>query len=107
MSQPTTAKPLDQLQVGDPVQVRRNMDHPAWTIEGTRRVGEVAAERIPDPTLDPIIATSTVIERRDIPAIPGWGGRPASTRVRLSSGLWYDLGTGFQENSDATLIVPL
>ncbi|UQA90764.1 hypothetical protein [Streptomyces halobius] len=50
------------------------------------------------------ICTATVLDRRDVPAIPGWGGREEKTLVRLGSGFWYDLVTGLQDDSGATRI---
>ena len=50
------------------------------------------------------ICTVSVLDRRDVPAIPGWGGREEKTLVRLGSGFWYDLATGLQDGSGATCI---
>lgn len=44
-------------------------------------------------------ATKAGDDPRDVPAIPGWGGREEKTLVRLGSGSWYDLATGLQDGS--------
>ncbi|MFJ4622244.1 hypothetical protein [Streptomyces sp. NPDC088812] len=73
---------LANLQVGDKVVVKSSLDE---------NTGET-------------ICTTTVLDRRDVPAIPGWGGREEKTLVRLGSGLWYDLATGLQGDLGATRI---
>ncbi|MEH0490535.1 hypothetical protein [Streptomyces scabiei] len=73
---------LANLQAGDKVVVKKNLD-------------ENAGESI---------CTTTVLDRRNVPAIPGWGGREEKTLVRLGSGFWYDLATGLQDDSGATRI---
>ncbi|WP_327357776.1 hypothetical protein [Streptomyces sp. NBC_01304] len=73
---------LANLQVGDKVVVKNSLD------ENTGKT----------------VCTAVVLDRRDVPAIPGWGGREERTLVRLGSGFWYDLATGFQDDSGATRI---
>lgn len=84
----TTTTALIDLQVGDKVALKRDLNHPAFRDQG----------------LDEDLGTVVVTERREVPAIPGWGGRDAKTLVRLPNGFWYDCATGIQENSGATCI---
>ncbi|WP_405814569.1 hypothetical protein OG241_08205 [Streptomyces sp. NBC_01390] len=46
------------------------------------------------------ICTTMALDRRNAPPISGWGGREATTLVRLGSGSWYDLATGLQAGSE-------
>lgn len=50
------------------------------------------------------ICTTTVLDRRNVPGLPGWGGREEKTLVRLDSGFWFDPATGLQDDSGATRI---
>lgn len=79
---------LHDLSVGDAVIVKRCLTHPAWKNENVAEV----------------IGKVGVIDRREIPAVPGWGGREATSMVRLASDHWYDLADGIQDNSGATRI---
>ncbi|WP_026819989.1 hypothetical protein [Arthrobacter castelli] len=100
----TAAKTLADLTVGDQVTVKRNLNHSHWMVvvdnprEGSRRV--------PNPDPDEVIGTAAIIDRRDVPAVPGWCGRSATTLVRLPNHHWYDLADGLQNGSRATRIEP-
>ena len=79
------AAALETLAIGDRVVVRRILD--------------------PDPEVVEVVGTSTVMDRREIPAIAGsgsWPRREAKTLVRLPSGSWYDCATGLQHDSAAS-----
>lgn len=97
-----TKSDLANLRIGDKVQLKRNLDHPAWMnqveseFDGTRWVR--------DDSVEEVIGVCAIIDRRDIPAVPGWGGHEAKTLLRLPSGFWYDGATGRQEHSESTLI---
>ena len=101
-----TAPTLDQLQPGDTVILKRNLDHPAW-------MKEVAADPrsgstthwVRDDSVEEMLGTSTILERRDIPGThTGWRDRKAQSLVRLANGFWYDLAAGLQDKSEATRI---
>lgn len=102
-----TAAPteLNELAVGDKVAVKRNLDHPAWMkqVPCDPRNGSTT-KLISDPQVVEELGTSTVLDRREIPAVAGWGGREAKTLVRLPSGFWYDCATGLQDGSGSTRI---
>ena len=72
-----SASDLANLQAGDKVVVKSSLN-----------------ENTGEP-----ICTATVLDRRDVPAIPGGGGREEKTLVRLGSGFWYGLATGLQDDS--------
>jgi hypothetical protein len=97
---------LDQLQPGDKVTLKRNLDHPAWKKKGPwdQYSGSHTLVRNPDIAED--LGTATITERRDIPATNyGWMDRKAQSLVRLgANGFWYDLADGMQEHAHATLI---
>lgn len=101
---PATAS-LASLAVGDQVTVKRNLDHPAWKkqVPCDPRNGSTT-KLIRDPEVVEELGTSTVLDRREIPAVAGWGGREAKTLVRLPSGFWYDCTTGLQDGSGSTRI---
>lgn len=85
---------LNELQPGDKVTLKRNLDHPAWMKKGPYDEYEGAHRLVRDPD---IAGTNT-----------GWMDRKAQSLVRLSgNGFWYDLADGMQEHSKATLIEPL
>lgn len=96
---------LSDLAVGDKVAVKRNLDHPAWMqqVSCDPRNGSTT-KLIRDPKVMEELGTSRVLDRREIPAVAGWGGREAKTLVRLPSGFWYDCATGLQDGSGSTLI---
>lgn len=51
------------------------------------------------------VAETTVIDRREIPAVPavcGFAGRKQTVLVRVGGGRWYDLFTGLQREGDGT-----
>lgn len=101
---PVTA-PLTTLAIGDKVAVKRNLDHPAWMkqVPCDPRNGSTT-KLISDPEVVEELGASTVLDRREIPAVAGWGGREAKTLVRLPSGFWYDCATGLQDGSGSTRI---
>lgn len=41
---------------------------------------------------------SSIIDRREVPAVAGWGGRKARVLVRVASGSWYDLTDGSEHH---------
>ncbi|MDO4254327.1 MAG: hypothetical protein Q4C81_04155 [Kocuria sp.] len=97
------------LSVGDKVLVKRVLDHPAWMkqVPCDPRSGS-DTKLVRDPEVVEELGTSTVLDRREVPAVAGgWGvgaDRPAKTLVRLPSGFWYDCATGLQDGSGATRI---
>lgn len=96
---------LADLAVGDIVTLKRNLDHPAWmkqVPDDPRNGGDTKYVR--DEGIAESLGNSTITDRREIPAVAGWGGREAKVLVRLSSGFWYDLADGYQDGSRATLI---
>lgn len=83
---------LSQLQPGDLVTVKPNLDHAAWMVEveadprdggGTRRVR--------DESVDQVFADLVVT-------------KTSPKRIRLSNSFWYLVEDGYQEHSSATLI---
>ncbi len=68
------------------------------------QVGDKVVVKSLDENTGETICTTAVLDRRDVPAIPGWGGREEKSLVRLGSGFWYDLVTGLQDDSGATRI---
>lgn len=96
---------LKQLQPGDKVTLKRNLDHPAWKIQGPYDEYEGARTLVRNPNIEEVLGTATILERRDIPATnTGWRDRKAKSLVRLANNFWYDLATGLQDKSEATLI---
>jgi hypothetical protein len=107
---------LQQLQPGDKVTLKRNLDHPAWKIKGEYDPYEGRHRLVRDPKIAEDLGVATVTERRT-KIEHGWiatrdeNGRiqnhPTSsekTLVRLNNHFWYDLATGLQDGSEATLI---
>lgn len=48
---------------------------------------------------------TTILERREVPAVPavvGFAGREAATLVRICDGRWYDLDTAYENSGDGT-----
>lgn len=117
MSSPT----LEALQPGDSVTIKRNLDHPAWKIQGKYDPYSGSHQLVRNPDIAEEIGTGTITDRR-IQTVHGWvtthdeNGRiwnqPTSsekTLVRVSNGFWYECtgdSAGFQENSSATCIEP-
>jgi hypothetical protein len=97
---------LDQLQPGDKVALKRNLDHPAWMKKGPYDEYSGGHTLVRDPAIAEDLGTATITERRDIPGTnTGWMDRKAKSLVRLgSNGFWYDLADGMQDGSHATLI---
>lgn len=97
---------LQQLQPGDKVTLKRNMNHPAWMkkVAADLRSGD-STRWVRDESIEEVLGTATIIERRDIPGTyTGWRDRKAQSLVRLANNFWYDLATGLQDGSKATLI---
>jgi hypothetical protein len=90
------APSLDQLQLGDTVLVKRNLDHPAWKIKGEYDEYEGTHRLIPNPDLAEVLGETKVTERTVRNGL--------LTRVRTQSGFWYLVTDGSQEGSEATLI---
>lgn len=88
---------LPDLQVGDCVTVKRNLDHPAWMtrVAVDPRSGGNGFVRRTD--LNEVIGDMAVIQR----VADNFRGK---TFVRLANGLLYDLSTGAQDYSGATFI---
>lgn len=101
-------KTLDQLQPGDKVTLKRNLDHPAWMQQGPYCEYEGGHRLVRNPDIAEDLGTATVTERRDKRPI-NIGGKvwPAKSLVRLGNSFWYDLATGYQDGSHATLIQPI
>lgn len=83
---------LKQIQPGDTVTLKRNLDHPAWMreVKADPRDGG-GTRRVHDTTVEEIIGELVVTERDQ-------------SRVRLSNSFWYLVEDGTQERSSATLI---
>jgi hypothetical protein len=98
---------LDQLQPGDRVALKRNLDHPAWMKQGPYDEYSGSRRLVRDPDIQEDLGTATVTERRNIPGTStGWMDREARSLVRLgANGFWYNLATGLQDGSGATVIV--
>ncbi|WP_394941192.1 hypothetical protein [Psychromicrobium sp. YIM B11713] len=104
----TEITPLTDLAVGDKIVLKRNLNHPVHMkqVACDPRNGS-STMFVRDPDVEELLGTTTIIERRSIPAIPGvglWGSREEKTLVRLANGFWYDCATGLQYGSGATLI---
>ena len=97
---------LTELQPGDKVALKRNLDHPAWMKKGPYCEYEGGHRLLRHPDIAEDLGTATITERRDIPGTnTGWMDRKAKSLVRLSgNGFWYDLADGMQDGSHATLI---
>lgn len=102
-------KTLDQLQPGDKVTLKRNLDHPAWMKKGPWDEYQGSHRLVRNPDIAEDLGTATITERRDIPGTnTGWMDRKPQSLVRLGgNGFWYDLADGMQQHSSATLIQPL
>lgn len=98
---------LDKLQPGDRVALKRNLDHPAWMKKGPYDEYSGSHRLVRDPEIAEDLGTATITERQDIPGTStGWMDREARSLVRLgANGFWYDLATGLQDGSGATVIV--
>lgn len=59
-------------------------------------------QRLREPDLGEVLSTTTVMQRRYNPAVPGWRGREEETLVRPTNGFWYNLAHGTQISSGAT-----
>lgn len=101
-----TKSTLSGLQPGDTVVLKRNLDHPAWMVKGPYDEYEGRHTLVRNPNVEEILATSApILKRRDIPGTnTGWRDRPEESLVLLGNGFWYDLATGLQNGSEATLI---
>lgn len=99
-------KTLDELQPGDKVTLKRNLDHPAWMKQGPYCEYEGGHRLVRNPDIAELLGAATISERRDIPGTnTGWMDRKAQSLVRLAgNGFWYDLADGMQQHSGATLI---
>jgi hypothetical protein len=110
---------LSELQPGDKVTIKRNLDHPAWKIQGPYDPYQGAHRLVRNPEIAEEIGVGTVTERRTRTQY-GWitsrdeDGRivnhPTSsekTLVRVSNSFWYDCADGSQEGSGSTLIEPV
>jgi hypothetical protein len=97
---------LTEVQPGDKVTLKRNLDHPAWMKKGTYDEYSGSDRLVRNPDIAELLGTATVTERRDDPGTnTGWMDRPAKSLVRLgANGFWYDLATGLQDGSGATVI---
>ncbi|BAS11819.1 hypothetical protein AHiyo8_01220 [Arthrobacter sp. Hiyo8] len=73
--------PLTDLAVGDKVVLKRNLDHPAHMkqLACDARNGS-GTMFVRDPDVEEQLCTTTIIERRYIPAIPGVGLWAAARR---------------------------
>jgi len=90
-------KTLIELQAGDKVVVKRNLDHPAWMkqVPADPRSGS-SLKWIRDNSVEEIITGAVVTERRENPA-----------RITVSTnGFWYLLADGMQMGSKSTLVQP-
>lgn len=101
----TQVQELAGLALGDHVVLMRNLDHPAWKkqVPADPRSG-ADTQWMRDPEIEELLGRTTVLDRRHIPAVAGWGGREEKTLVRLVNGFWYDCATGLQDGSAATKI---
>ncbi|MGW6602269.1 hypothetical protein [Streptomyces sp. NPDC055036] len=107
MTAPTEPPALDDLDIGDKIVLKRVLDHPAYmkSVAADPRDGET--RWVPDGSVQEVIGTTTVAERRHIPASPSpWRPSEEKDLVRLPNGFWYDLATGLQDSSGATRIEP-
>ncbi|MFD2794595.1 hypothetical protein ACFS27_13645 [Promicromonospora vindobonensis] len=102
---PTAPADLADLRIGDRVVVKRNLDHPAWMKQVPADLRDGGTRWVRDESVVETIGIAAIVDRRHHPAIPGsWQVCEAKTLVRLPSGFWYDLATGLQDGSGATLI---
>ena len=91
------SKTLIELQAGDKVVVKRNLDHPAWMkkVPADPRSGS-STKWVRDPDVAEIISGAIVTERRENPA-----------RITVSTNsFWYLLADGMQMGSKSTLVQP-
>lgn len=92
-----TDAPARPFAVGDRVQVRRNLDHPAWKKLVTADLRDGGSKWVPIEGLDEMLYDGEISEigREDF--------RPV---VRIDpNGFWYRQDTGEQNGSGATYIV--
>lgn len=83
--------------VGDEVLLKRNLEHPAWNVRSEDEYGDIRYE--PKPDVDEVIGVVQVVEVADL-------GLTRGQCLRMSSGNWFRMD-GFQEGSEATMVVPL
>jgi hypothetical protein len=91
------SKTLDQLQPGDKVVVKRNLNHPAWMkqVAADPRSGSTT-KWVRDGSVEEVISGAIVTERRENPA-----------RISVSiNNFWYLLAAGEQMHSSSTLVEP-
>lgn len=91
------SKTLHELQPGDKVVVKRNLDHPAWMkqVPTDPRNGS-STKYVRDTSVEEIISGAIVTERRENPA-----------RITVSiNNFWYVLADGKQMGSKSTLVEP-
>lgn len=91
------SKTLDELQPGDKVVVKRNLNHPAWMkqVPTDPRNGNTT-KWVRDDSVEEIISGAIVTERRENPA-----------RITVSvNNFWYLLAAGEQMGSKSTLVEP-
>lgn len=91
------SKTLSELQPGDKVVVKRNLNHPAWMkqVAADPRDG-IGTKWVPDTSVEGVISGAVVTERRENPA-----------RITVSiNNFWYMLAGGEQMGSKSTLVQP-
>lgn len=90
-------KTLSELQPGDKVVVKRNLNHPAWMKQVASDPRNGSTTRwVRDNSVEEVISGAIVTERRENPA-----------RVSVSiNNFWYLLAAGEQMHSSSTLIEP-
>ncbi|MEO3931385.1 hypothetical protein WMO79_01035 [Micrococcaceae bacterium Sec7.4] len=90
-------KTLRELQPGDKVVVKRNLDHPAWMkqVAADPRNGS-STKWVRDTSVEEVISGAIVTERRE---------NPARIQVSINS-FWYLLADGKQMGSKSTLVQP-
>lgn len=103
MSNPISA--LHDLQVGDQVTLKRNLDHPAFMIKS--EISDEYSGTYPyvrDPHAKELLGVVTIVARREIHQAHARANTKLTALVRLVNGFWYDCATGLQDGPGATKI---
>lgn len=88
--------PVRPFAVGDRVEIRRNLDHPAWMDLVTADLRDGGSKWVRKPGLDEVIGQTEITEL---------GRENFQPVARAGNGFWYRQDSGEQKGSGATYIV--